>query len=227
MDAVTWDYKYTKEFVQQFNQNVHYWGAASQVELFDKARNQYKDISKNDRVVIGWIGSESTVFNLYSIWESLETIFKSNKNLHLRILGVAKNSPLLPNFENVSYSLLPSYTPSQMVSEVLQMDIGLFPLFDVEDSKVRGYLKALIYMSGETAVIASPIGMVPELIQDGVNGMLANNTNEWIKQLQQLISNKELRQQIAKKGLETVRRDYNLEKSFRELLFAIKYESAD
>jgi len=227
VDSVTWDYKYTKEFVQKYNKNIYHWSAASQVELFDKYRDKSRLLIDKEKIIIGWIGSESSAYNLFSIWEALECIFLENHNLHLRILGVDTNKSLLPNFENVTYTTLIDYTQTQMITEVLKMDIGLFPLFNVEDSKVRGYLKSLIYMSGETAVIASPIGVVPELIKDGINGMLANSTEEWIEKLGQLIHDHVLRQRLAKAGLETVRRDFSLERSFQDLIKAIDTNNTD
>ncbi len=36
---------------------------------------------------------------------------------------------------------LPFYSQEEMIREILRMDIGLFPLFDVEDSRARGILK--------------------------------------------------------------------------------------
>jgi glycosyltransferase involved in cell wall biosynthesis len=105
------------------------------------------------------------------------------------------------------------------------MDIGLFPLFDVEDSRIRGFLKALVYMSGETAVIASPRGQIPELIQDGINGMLADSGSEWEEKLGLLIKDAVLRKQIAARGLETARRHFSIEKSFEGLLLALKLDS--
>lgn len=227
VDAVTWDYQNTLDFARQWNNAVFPWPAASQVELFDTKRAGRKlPKAANDKIVLGWVGSNGTLYNLYVIWEALEKLFQGNLPIHLRLLGTGFSEPsidrlLLPHFEHVSYSVLPYYSPQQMIDEVLKMDIGLFPLFDVQDSSVRGLLKALVYMSGEAAVIASPRGQVPELIQDGVNGMLANTTQEWIDKLDQLITDRELRQRIALAGLETVRRDYSLEKSFEALLRAL------
>jgi glycosyltransferase involved in cell wall biosynthesis len=108
-----------------------------------------------------------------------------------------------------------------MVREVLGMDIGLFPLFNIEESAIRGVLKATIYMGGEAAVIASPRGQVPELIRDGVNGMLASSNQEWIQKLEKLITDHELRRKLASAGLQTVRREYSLENSFHPLLQAL------
>jgi glycosyltransferase involved in cell wall biosynthesis len=79
-------------------------------------------------------------------------------------------------------------------------------------------------MSGEAAVVASPRGQCVELIHDGVNGMLANSTAEWIEKLELLITDHALRKRIAAAGLETARRDYSLEKSFECLLRALDIE---
>ena len=108
-----------------------------------------------------------------------------------------------------------------MVREVLDMDIGIFPLFDVEDSRVRGFLKALIYMSGGAAVVASPMGAVPQLIADGVNGLLASTRHQWIQALDRLVSNPALRRNLADSGLKTARYDYSFENSFRALCTAL------
>jgi len=221
VDIVSWDYKYTLEFARQYNSNAFPWPAISQVELFDRNRGAPKPSSSDGKITLGWVGSFGTVFNLYEIWEALEHIFSVHPNLHLRLVGGGTNKWLLPHFERVSYSVLPVYSPQQMVEEVLKMDIGLFPLFDVEDSRVRGFLKALVYMSGEAAVIASPRGQVPDLIQDGINGMLATSKEEWIDKLNKLITNHEMRRQIAAAGLQTARQDYSLGKSTEALLHVL------
>lgn len=222
VDVVTWDYRYTLEFAEKYNANTCPWPAASQVEIFDTKRGLPKPSVADGQITLGWLGSFGTVFSLYKIWEALERVFENHPNLRLRLVGGGPNQWFWPHFEHVSYSVLPSYSPQQMVDEVLKMDIGLFPLFDVEDSRVRGFLKALVYMSGEAAVIASPRGQVPALIQDGVNGMLADSTQEWIDKLERLITDHELRRRIASAGLQTARRDYSLEKSFQALLRALE-----
>ena len=221
VDAVTWDYQYTLEFARQYNNALFHWPAASQVEFFDVKRVGAKLSKRDGKTILGWVGSPGTALNLYVIWEALEKLFQRIPSLHLRLLGVGNDPLLLPHFEGVSYSVLPYYGPQQMIDEIFGMDIGLFPLFDVQDSCIRGFLKALVYMSGEAAVIASPRGQIPELIQDGVNGMLANSTQEWVDKLERLITDHELRRRIAAAGLETVRRDYSLDKSFEALLRAL------
>jgi glycosyltransferase involved in cell wall biosynthesis len=218
VDAVTCDNPYGLDFARSYNPDVFLVPDSAQLGLFDKHRN---DTPKTEKpLTLGWIGGANAVFNLFLIWEALEKIFSRHQSIVLRLVGVGHNRLLLPRFEQVRYSIVPNYSQATMAQHVLGMNIGLFPLFDVEDSLARGILKASIYMSGEAAVIASPRGQVSELIQDGVNGMLANSTQEWIDKLERLITDHELRRKIAVAGLETVRRDYSLEKSFEALLHA-------
>jgi glycosyltransferase involved in cell wall biosynthesis len=224
VDAVTCDNPHGLAFARSYNQNVFLVPDPAQFELFNQHRNC---VPKSDTLLIlGWIGGPFTLFNLFSIWEALEALFSRHEGITLRLVGTGYNRFLLPRFEKVRFSTVPYYSQSDMVREVLGMDIGLFPLFDVEDSLARGILKATIYMSGETAVIASPRGQLVELIQDGVNGMLANSTAEWIEKLELLITDHALRKRIAAAGLETVRRDYSLERSFECLLHALGLENS-
>jgi len=108
-----------------------------------------------------------------------------------------------------------------MIREVLNMDIGLFPLFDLEDSRARGILKAAIYMSGEACVVTRPIGQNRELIQDCQNGMFAQTTNEWLEKLTLLITNANLRRNMASAGIRTVRNCFTLRQCYEKLLEAL------
>jgi glycosyltransferase involved in cell wall biosynthesis len=219
-DAVTCDNPFGLAFARNYNSNTFLVSDPSQVENFDRYR---KPANKPQiPLILGWIGSPVTVINLFAIWEALEIIFSRHQDIILRLIGTGYNRSLLPRFEKVRYEVVPYYSNLDMIQHVFDMNIGLFPLFDVEDSQTRGILKATIYMSGEAAVIASPRGQVPELIQDGVNGMLANSTAEWVEKLELLISDHSLRKRIATAGLETVRRNFSLEKSFECLLTALE-----
>lgn len=220
VDAVTTDNEFTARYARKFNANVTPYPDFPQLDAFDKCRkNTIKE--KDNVITIGWIGSANTAYNLFLVWEALEEIFCRNKNLHLRLIGTGSNMDLIPQFENVHYSFVSEYNQQIMVNEVLNMDIGIFPLQNTEASKVRGILKATIYMCGEAAVVASPVGQAKEFIIDGENGMLANTKQEWIDKIETLIKNKELRKTIANKGLQSVRKNFSIDKSFNILINVI------
>lgn len=215
--AVTTDNELTANYVRQINPHCVVIPDCPQIEWFDRRRLE-RSRRFDEKVILGWVGTVGTAYNLYLIWESLEHLFAKYPNLHLRLVGVPVGHPSLPPFEKVDYSCRSQYNQESMIQEVFGMHIGLFPLQDTTASLVRGVLKAAVYMSGEAAVVASPIGQVPELIRDGQNGFLARSTLEWEDKIGRLIEQPDLRYQFTQAGLESVRSHFTVELSFAKLL---------
>ena len=223
---VTTDNEYTAAYVRQFNSRCTVVPDCAQVEWFDKKRSTVR--AKTGRTLtIGWIGSRKTAHNLFALWEALEQLCARYDHLRVRLLGVSDDSPYLPPFEKVRYSCLALYSQARMIDEVMAMDIGVFPLHQVEASVVRGVLKATVYMAGGIPVVCSPVGQCVDLINDGVNGFLASSIHEWEQKLGRLIEDRDLRQRIGSAGLETVRRDFSLEQGFSVLRGVLDQAAAD
>jgi glycosyltransferase involved in cell wall biosynthesis len=213
-NAVTCDNPFGLEQARKFNANVFLVPDPPQVEQFDRVRASVQKDEK--KIIIGWVGSPATLFNLYAIWEPLEMLFAKYASIDLRILGSGYQASVMPCFEKVRITKIPYYSHEQMIQEVLKMHIGLFPLFDIEDSRARGILKATIYMSGGACVVSSPIGQICDIIIEGENGFLAKDKEEWVQKISTLIEDKYLRNSISKKALETIRRDFSLESCYKK-----------
>jgi glycosyltransferase involved in cell wall biosynthesis len=225
VDAVTTDNEITAEYVRRVKSSCAIIPDCPQVELFDQRRT--KRDPDPATITLGWIGSPSTLHNLYLIWEPLEKLFARHDNLHLRLVGTGPDfSKFLPPFERVRFSCRSRYGQAEMIEEVLKMDVGLFPLQDVEASRTRGVLKATVYMSGGAAVVCSPIGQCVDLIQEGVNGFLAATPEEWVRKIERLVESTALRQTVARNGLEQVRREFTVEKSFDKLIAVLDPDRA-
>ncbi|MFZ2491602.1 MAG: glycosyltransferase family 4 protein [Thermoanaerobaculia bacterium] len=212
VDAVTTDNALTAAYVRACNPECYVVPDTPPLDVFDSRRGSV--VRPSSDIVIGWIGTASTLYNLYEIWEALEIIGRRNPKVSLRLVGTGYDRALRPPFERIRYSILPTYDQHTMVDEILTMDIGLFPLQRVERCEVRGVLKAALYMSGEAAVVASPVGQVPEVIRHGQNGMLASSREEWVDHLQTLIDDEPLRRQLAENALTTVRERFTTERGW-------------
>lgn len=201
------------EYARRHSAHVHVVPDSPQLEQFDMVRDRVtRDPS---RVVLGWLGSPENVGSLFKIFEPLENLFQRHANLHLRIVGAGRD--LLPRFESVQWSCRPSYDQQSMIEESLAFDIGLFPMFHTADGRARGNLKAMIYMSAEAAVVGEDYGENPVLVQDGVNGALAANPDQWLEKLEWLAADRAARVAVARRGLETIRERFAAPIVFRQL----------
>ena len=216
--AVFCENRYTAAYASRFNERVFIVTDSPQVEVFDRWRARVE--RSQSETILGWIGGKDAADALYVVYEALERLFARHDSLHLRILGVPPER--LPRFENVRYSLVERYDQETMVQEALQMHIGLFPQFDVEESVCRGTLKAKIYMAGEAAAVCQDHGENRDLIEDGVNGMLAAGTEQWFEKLAWLIEHPEQRNRIAAAGLATIRSRCTAGHCFEQLRSALE-----
>lgn len=225
VNAVTTDNELIANYVKTINSNCTVVPDAPALEKFDKRRSELAS-KRTDTIVLGWLGSRATAFNLYQIWEALEELFPRYPQLHLRLVGTGDDLKRIPPFEKVRFSHVPWYNEDEMISEIFGMHIGLFPLQDLERCRMRGVLKATNYMCGEAAVVTSPVGQCVDVIQDGVNGMIASTTQEWIDKLELLINDAELRQRLTQNGLATVRAHFRLDQSFAKLKHVLETNGA-
>jgi len=216
VDALTTDNEIVAAHLRAFNANCTVVPDAPALHEYDRRRTGLNK-KPDGQIVLGWLGSPSTAFNLYVVWEALEELFARHANLHLRLVGTGTNPQLIPTFAKVRVSCRPHYNQAEMIEEVFGMHIGLFPLQDVEICRARGVLKAANYMCGEAVVVTSPVGQCVDVICDGVNGMIANSRKEWIEKLELLIGDAGLRRRLAENGLQTVRSQFRLDQSFAKL----------
>ena len=96
------------------------------------------------------------------------------------------------------------------VSDLSDIDIGVMPLPDDEWARGKCGLKGLQYMALEIPTIMSQVGVNTEIIDDGVNGFLAGDEDEWLTKLTSLIESTELRGKLGSAGRETVEQRYSV-----------------
>jgi glycosyltransferase involved in cell wall biosynthesis len=220
VDAITVDNGVALEYARSFGKPVHLFPPVAYVERSAELRASSRR-GRDDRVVIGWMGTPSTTSNLYGVLEALEDVSRAHPAVELRLLGVPAGHELVGRFEHVRATARPAYDAEAMIREVLDMDIGLFPQYDLERAAMHGVTKALIYMAGGAAVVASPVGEVPRLIRDGENGLLASGRAEWSAKLGALATDPALRARLADAGLRSVREANSIERCFAQLRSAL------
>ena len=208
---------YDKEYAVKHNQNVAIIPPYANVLRFDELKNTI--VKDKNKVVIGWVGSVSTAHYLLNIKKPLERLSASHKNLSFHVVG---KRGVNFGFMNTT-SIDNGYSEDTMICEIFKMDIGVFPITKSEEDYVtRGPLKIINYMAGSVPVICYNAGECAQIIQDGVNGMLAKTEEEWYLKLDSLVKDDLLREKIGNNGYNTVKGKFSKEESARILILSLE-----
>lgn len=193
--------KYMKELVYPYNPKVTIIPTSIDTEKF-----KLKKVCLNTKIpVIGWIGSHTTFIYLKQIFPVFEKLSKRHKFI-LKIVGAGANNMHIPGVQiiNEEWSL------EKEVDNFHSLDIGVYPLADNEESRAKTPFKTIQYMAVGLPTVALGIGGNREIIQDGVNGFLVSNENQWVEKLSLMIGDASLRQKIGIAGRKTVEERYSL-----------------
>ncbi|OGX40536.1 MAG: hypothetical protein A3C53_08910 [Omnitrophica WOR_2 bacterium RIFCSPHIGHO2_02_FULL_68_15] len=153
---------------------------------------------------VGWIGSHSTVKYLRSLLPVLTQVARQHPFL---LYVVGSPTPLRAD------GLTIVQAPWELVREIADFqscDIGVYPMWNDVWAQGKCGFKAIQFMACGVPVVASAVGVNREIIQDGVNGFLAETHDEWTRKLIRLLSDRELCQQFAEAGRRTVEERYAL-----------------
>lgn len=154
--------------------------------------------SDRDRVVIGWIGSNTTAPYLRMLVRALTQIVEKYPHVDVRVVGGSYVPPIVPDLQVQRWDL------NHELDELHGFDIGIMPMPDTEWTRGKCGFKALLYMSVGIPPVCSPVGVTTDILQDGYNGLLATTTEEWVDRLSSLIEDVTLRRQMGDAGRQWV-----------------------
>lgn len=168
---------------------------------FSKCKFHCQNSTHTLRVV--WIGSPSTVSYLYNIQDALRVVFARSPFV-LRVIGADFNLPGI-HIECIQWS------EDTEAKSIADCDVGIMPLSNSFWEQGKCGYKLIQYMACGLPVIASPVGANLDIVIDGENGFLANDTNQWIFALEQLILNPNLRESMGIIARKRVEQKYSLQ----------------
>ena len=192
--------KYLAEYAIQYNPRVTIVPITIDtdkytVKKWDEQRN-------NDIPIIGWSGSYSTIWHLDGLRDVLRKL-KERHNFKLHVIGTSTYQ-----LDSVDVYAREWLSETE-VNDLQQFDIGIMPLPDDQWVRFRTHLKVRQYMGVGVPAVASPVGVINEVIQDGVNGFLAATEDEWVEKLSLLIEDPVLRRTMGEAGRRTIEERYS------------------
>lgn len=168
-------------------------------------------------VRIGWIGSQGNVSEL----DTLEPVFASLRERYGERLRLTVVTAEPFRSREIQTDFIP-WTLDTEAESVLAFDIGVMPVRDTLHAHGKCSFKAIQCMSFGVPVVVSPVGMNTEVIEDGVNGMLAETVDGWVDALTALIEDPAMRADLGSAGSATVRARFSSAVGFDALLAVIE-----
>jgi len=162
-----------------------------------KSHNEHKPF------VVGWMGSGSTLKYLYDINEFILS-FRHNRNIIFKFVA---DKPSGMEGEGIVFE---KWDKDKEKSLLLSFDAGIMPARDDIWSRGKCGLKLIQYMASGLPSIAHPVGVVKDIIEDGVNGFLRNDPAGWKDAIDAVSNDTALRSRIGKSAREHIEAKYSL-----------------
>ncbi|HEV2707724.1 MAG TPA: glycosyltransferase family 4 protein [Pyrinomonadaceae bacterium] len=152
---------------------------------------------------VGWVGTLTNQPNLELIAEPLRRLHRTHPSV-LRV--IADESMKLPGVE-VEFI---KWSYEAEVPKLRECQVGVVPVKPSAWGPYKFFFKLIQYMSLGMPVVASAIGSNLEIVEDGVNGFLARDDDEWHARLLTLLEDADLRRRMGAAARRTVEERFSL-----------------
>lgn len=201
--------EYLADYALNFNKNVVVIPTTINTKIHAKISTN-KD---NKKIIIGWTGSLTTIKH----FKLAENFLKQLKEKYQEKIGIKIIGDKTYTNSDLELISIP-WSASTEIEDLCDIDIGIMPLPDDEWSKGKCGLKGLQYMALGIPTVMSPVGVNTKIIRHAENGYLAENDEDWINIISNLIEHPELRAQIGKSAINTVQQEYSVDANAKKYL---------
>ena len=194
-DLVLAGNQYLADHARNYNSNIEILPTGLHIRDYEDP----KEYSKDNKIRLVWIGSNATLKYFSLIRDPLIEIAKRHSNVVLKII-----SDKFPRLNFIEVERCP-WSLERQGTDLSSADIGLAPLPKDKFTQGKCGFKILQYQAAGLPVVASPVGFNVELINQGVDGFLAEDEKDWVDKLSILISDSVKRKKFGESGKEKVK----------------------
>lgn len=153
--------------------------------------------------IIGWSGTTSTLRYLEFLRPVLGELARRRR---FRLRVICDGAPV--HWPGVEMDWR-TWSSAREVDDLIPFDMGLMPQPNEEWAKGKCGAKALQYMALGIPPVASRNGVLPEIVEEGRSGFLADAPSEWVERLEELLDDWKLRATIGEQARMTVQERYS------------------
>jgi glycosyltransferase involved in cell wall biosynthesis len=214
IDYITTTTEPLADRLKKYNSRVTVIPNAIDLPMFNPYLKTDKDYDKKE-IVIGWTGSNTHYADLLEAEDAIAQVVNKYPNVKLLIGGWDK-CPLFKNVPDNKKITVPWTTMEKYPEMLSKIDIGVCPLEETKFNEAKSNLKYIELAAMGIPVIASKVYPYEHTITDGQDGFLIKakgaNHIKWVKKLETLINDREVRKQIGTNGRKLIEEKYNQER---------------
>lgn len=175
---------------------VHVMPTVLDTEAFRPPSNEAAPNERAPNAVprVGWIGTHSTLPYLTQLFPVLARL---QARTPFRLVVVCNRAP--EPFPGLDVEFV-RWSEEGELEQLLQLDIGLYPLPDDPWTRGKCGFKAIQYMACGVPTIASPVGVLPEVVRHGETGCLAAGPEVWLDAAERLLADPQMRSKLGAAG---------------------------
>ncbi|MBW1745401.1 MAG: glycosyltransferase family 4 protein [Deltaproteobacteria bacterium] len=172
--------------------------------VVDLKRYRVDPNRKKSVVNFGWIGSPTTAKYLYLVTHAFAKVCS---DINARLVLVGSGQVQLDGIPTE----IRTWSEETEVKNIQDFDVGIMPIPDDPWTRGKCGYKLIQYMACGRPVIASPVGVNQQIVEDGANGFLAITVSDWVHALKTLGNDYELRDRMGKAARAKVESQYSLQ----------------
>jgi glycosyltransferase involved in cell wall biosynthesis len=152
-----------------------------------------------DRVAVGWAGSSTRGRDLEIVKDIVLQLLARYPRMDFLVAGDDSNM-VFPPHERIRQ--LRPVKIEQYPRLIAEFDVGIAPVVDSRFNQAKSDLKILEYGILGVPCVASNVEAYAHSVENGENGFLAKNDKQWLKYLERLIEQPELRETVGSSAKE-------------------------
>jgi glycosyltransferase involved in cell wall biosynthesis len=159
--------------------------------------------------VLGWIGTYSTYPYLEEIFPAIQRLAR-NYRFRLKVVGAGRDQISLPGVDVLSLD----WSLEREIEDFQSLDIGLYPintrLYASQWAVGKSGFKAIQYMAVGIPYVVTPVGACAEIGEPSVTHLFASTEDEWYAALESLLTDRERRERMGRRGRLHATEHYNV-----------------